>query len=203
MIDKTLRKATAERHGPVVVVRYTGGGDCLWMNMYLDCEQGQMTCDSDIGFFSYHWGRHWNGEDFISFCIRWFSNAEWLLRKCIGEQSVEKEFDRNASIENLRRAFADANETDDEDETYVDTFDMLCEFDRVLEIAGGYDDHARFAAALCVAADNADIDLPDEWWNCLREDYTSRQKRFAEICRKVIVPELKRMIEGGADDENA
>lgn len=27
MIDKTLRKATAERHGPVVVVRYTGGGD--------------------------------------------------------------------------------------------------------------------------------------------------------------------------------
>ena len=36
MIDKTLRKATAERHGPVVVVHYTGGGDCLWLNMYLD-----------------------------------------------------------------------------------------------------------------------------------------------------------------------
>ena len=34
MIDKTLRKATAERHGPVVVIRMTGGGDCLWMNMY-------------------------------------------------------------------------------------------------------------------------------------------------------------------------
>ena len=38
MINKTLRKATAERHGPVVVVRYTGGGDCLWLNMYLDCD---------------------------------------------------------------------------------------------------------------------------------------------------------------------
>ena len=33
MIDKTLRKATAERHGPVVVVCYTGGGDCLWLNI--------------------------------------------------------------------------------------------------------------------------------------------------------------------------
>ena len=48
MIDKTMRKATAERNGPVVVVRYTGGGDCLWLNMYLDCEHGQMTCDSDM-----------------------------------------------------------------------------------------------------------------------------------------------------------
>ena len=39
MIDKTLRKATAERHGPMVVIRMTGGGfDCLWLNMYLDCE---------------------------------------------------------------------------------------------------------------------------------------------------------------------
>ena len=27
MINKTLRKATAERHGPVVVVRYTGNLD--------------------------------------------------------------------------------------------------------------------------------------------------------------------------------
>lgn len=27
MIDKTLRKATAECHGPMVVVRYTGGDD--------------------------------------------------------------------------------------------------------------------------------------------------------------------------------
>lgn len=194
MIDKTLRKATAERHGPMVAIHMTGGCDCEWLNMYLDCEQGQMTCDSDIGFYSYHWGRRWTGEDFVSFCIRWFSDEEWLLRKCIGEQHIEKEFDREASIEELRRSFSSEHETD-EDEVDADTFDMLCEFDRVLEIAGGYDDHARFAAALCVAADERGVDLPDEWWSCLVEDYTPWQKRFAEICREVIVPELKRMMD--------
>lgn len=194
MIDKTLRKATAERHGPVVVIHMTGGLDCLWLNMYLDCEKGQMTCDSDIGFYAYHWGRGRDGEDFISFCIRWLSNDEWLLRKCICEQHVEKEFDRDASIENLRRSFAEENGTD-EDETDSETFDSLCRFDDVLEIAAGYDDHDRFAAALSVAADEHGVELPDEWWGCLVEDYTPYQKRFAEICREVIVPELKRMME--------
>lgn len=202
MIDKTLRKATAERHGPVVVVRYTGVCDCLWLNMYLDCEHRQMTCDSDIGFYAYHWGRGWGEEDFISFCIRWFSSEEWLLRKCIGEQHVEKWFDRDASIENLRREFAEENGKD-EDEIDSETFDLLCDFDNVLDIAAGYDDHARFAVALSVAADERAVDLPDEWWSCLVEDYTPRQKRFAEICREVIVPELKRMMEGCVDDENA
>lgn len=38
MTNKILRGTTAERHGPVVVVRYTGGDYCLWLNMYLDCE---------------------------------------------------------------------------------------------------------------------------------------------------------------------
>ena len=43
MIDKTLRKATAERHGPVVVVRYMGYCDGLCLIMFLDCEHGQMS----------------------------------------------------------------------------------------------------------------------------------------------------------------
>lgn len=200
MIDKTLRKATAERHGPMVVIHMTGGDDCLWLNMYLDCEQWQMTCDSDIGFYSYQWGSTIGEEDFISLCIRWFTNEEWLLRKCVGERHIEKAFDREASIEALRRAFAEEHETD-EDEEDSETFDLLCDFDRVLEIAGGYDDRARFATALCVAADERDVFLPDEWWICLVEDYTPWQKRFAEICREVIVPELKRMIEGGAEND--
>lgn len=193
MIDKTLRKATAERHGPVVVVRMTGGPDCLWLNMYLDCEKNQMTCDSDIGFYSYHWGRLLNGEYFIQFCIRWLSNDEWLLRKCIGEQHVKKEFDRDASIESLRREFAEEHETH-EDETDSETFDLLCEFDDVLEIAAGYNDHEQFAAALCVASEERGVELPDEWWDCLVEDYTPWQKRFTEICREVIVPELRKLI---------
>lgn len=193
MIDKTLRKATAERHGTVVVVHMTGGCDCMWLNMYLDCENGQMTCDSDIGLYAYHWGNRWNGEDFIAFCIRWFYDDEWLLRKCIDEKHVEKEFDRDASIEGLRRAFAEENETD-EDETYSDTFDLTCEFDNVLEIAEGYDNHAQFVAALAVAAEERDVELPEEWLDCLVEDYTPWQKRFAEICREVIVPELRKLV---------
>lgn len=94
MIDKTLRKATAERHGPMVVIHMTGGPDCMWLNMYLDCERGQMTCDSDIGFYAYNWGNRWYGEDFISFCIRWFYDDEWLLRKCWrrGEKAWQKRF---------------------------------------------------------------------------------------------------------------
>ena len=65
----------------------------------------------------------------------------------------------------------------------------------MLEIAAGYDNHYQFSAALCVEAEERGVELPDEWWGCIVEDYTPWQKRFAEICREVIVPELKRMME--------
>ena len=58
MIDKSLRRAAAERCGDLIVIRMTGGADCLWLNMYLDEATGQMTCDSDVGGYAYHWGRH-------------------------------------------------------------------------------------------------------------------------------------------------
>lgn len=196
MIDKTLRKATAERHGPVVVVQYTGGGDCLWLNMYLDCERWQMTCDSDIGHYSYNWhhsGVKWQCEDFISFCIRWLSNDEWLFRRCIDENHEELAFDRHETVLNLRKAYDDIHNSGDEE------YDVDCSFDEVLDIANGYDNKDQFIAALSVAADERGVELPDEWWSCIVEDYTPRQKRFAEICREVIVPELKRMMEGGYD----
>ena len=188
MIDKTLRKATAERHGPVVVVHYTGGGDCLWLNMYLDCKHGQMTCDSDIGSYSYHWGRCWDGEDFISFCIRWFSCEEWLLRKCIDENHEELAFDLHETVLNIRNEYDDIHNSGDE-------YDVDFEFDEVLDVANGYDNKDQFIAALSVAADERGVELPEEWWSCIVEDYTPWQKRFAEICREVIVPELKRMME--------
>ena len=54
MIDKSKRKATVEQNGNMVVVRMTGGPDCLWLNMYLDTVDWQMTCDSDIGFYAYN-----------------------------------------------------------------------------------------------------------------------------------------------------
>ena len=191
MIDKTLRKATAERHGPVVVVRYTGGGDCLWLNMYLDCERWQMTCDSDIGHYSYNWhhsGVTWQCEDFISFCIRWFSSEEWLLRRCIDENHEELAFDRHETVLNLRKAYDDIHKNDEE-------YDVDFEFDQVLDVANGYDNKEQFITALSVLADERGVELPEEWWDCIVEDYTPQQKRFAEICREVIVPELKRMKE--------
>ena len=188
MINKTLRKATAERHGPVVVVRYTGGGDCLWLNMYLDCKYGQMTCDSDIGSYSYKYRCADNDDDFILFCIKWLANEEWLLRKCIGEKHEELEFDRHETVLNLRKAYDDIHNSGDE-------YEPDCEFDEVLDVANGYDNKDQFIAALSVLADERGVELPEEWWTCIVEDYTTRQKRFAEICREVIVPELKRMMD--------
>ena len=94
MIDKTLRKATAERHGPMVVIHMTGGPDCLWLNMYLDCEKGQMTCDSDIGFYAYRPRSRWGGESFIAFCIRLLSDEEWLLSDCCVVRSYVKQWQK-------------------------------------------------------------------------------------------------------------
>lgn len=189
MIDKTLRKATAERHGPVVVVRYTGGGDCLWLNMYLDCENGQMTCDSDIGSYSYNWGGCvQKGDDFLRFCIKWLANEEWLLRKCIDENHVQKAFDKYETVMGLRDDYDDIHNSGDE-------YEPDCDFDEVLDVANGYDNKDQFIAALSVLADERGVELPDEWLSCIVEDYTPQQKHFAEICREVIVPELKRMID--------
>ena len=191
MIDKSLRKATAECYGPMVVVRYTGGDDCLWLNMYLDCETWQMTCDSDIGSYSYHWyrwGRTWDGEDFISFCIRWFSNEEWLLRKCIDDKNVPKEFNWHETMLNLRKVYDDIRNNRDEDSG------VYCSSDEVLDVANGYDNKDQLIAALSTMADERGVELPDEWWSCIVEDYTPQQKRFAEICREDIVPKLKELL---------
>ena len=191
MTNKILRGTTAERHGPVVVVRYTGGDYCLWLNMYLDCETWQMTCDSDIGSYSchwYRWGSTWDGEDFISFCIRWFSNEEWLLRKCIDEKHEELEFDWHETMLNLQKVYNDIRNNWDED------YGVCCTFDEVLDVANGYDNKDQLIAALSVMADYRGIELPDEWWRCIVEDYTPQQKRFAEICREDIVPKLKELL---------
>lgn len=187
MIDKSLRKATAQRCGDVIVIRMTGGGDCLWLNMYLDEATGQMTCDSDIGSYAYHWGGLCGrSEPATEFWCRWLSCQEWLLRKCCGERHAEKKFDRDATIGNLRLLLMEGKEEDE---------DAQWEVERVLEASEGYDTHSEFAAALNVAAEMREFDLPDEWWNCMVERYTPWQLRFAEICREVIVPAIRAMVE--------
>lgn len=187
MIDKSLRKATAKRCGDVIAIHMVGGGDCLWLNMYLDEATGQMTCDSDIGSYAYHWGRHIDDrQSWLDFCCEWLSCEEWLLRKCCGERHAEIEFDRDATLENLRLLMMEGKEDDEDAQWYVED---------TLEAAAGYDNSREFAAALNVAADIQRVDLPDEWWDCMVERYTPWQKRFAEICREVIVPAIRAMVE--------
>lgn len=187
MIDKSKRKATAERHGSMIVIHMTGGPDCLWLNMYLDAQDWQMTCDSDIGFYAYHWGAPRNSDrTFVDFCIEWLSDEHWLLRKCIGERHAELDFDMEKTKQNLIREFIEDNGEDCDTEDFMDA----------LEMADGYHRNAdEWAAALNTACDRLRVDLPEEWWNCMVKDYSPWQRRFAEICREVIVPELMKLID--------
>lgn len=193
MIDKSLRKATAERYNNLIVVRMTGGGDCLWLNMYLDGDIGQMTCDSDIGSYAYHWGPEPNSFDWTGFWCKWLASEEWLLRKCCGERKAEKQFDLDATLGELRLRMMEGKEDDENAQAYVEY---------VLEAAADYDTRREFAVALNVAADTQRVDLPEEWWDCIVERYTPWQLRFAEICREVIVPAIRKMDakESGNDD---
>lgn len=187
MIERRKRKATAEQHGSLVVIRMTGGGDCLWLNMYLDTEEGQMTCDSDIGFYAYRWGRNISkDESFLQFCCRWMNDEEWLLRKCIGERHIPLDFDRDKTVKVLREMYEDWNDDD-----------SAIDFEDALDEAYQTNGKNEWCAVFQYAANANNVELPDEWWSCIVEEYTPWQKRFAEICREVIVPELKRLISLG------
>lgn len=185
MIDKSKRKATMRSVGTVFTIHMTGGPDCLWLNMYLDTEKRQMTCDSDIGFYAYHWGNGASSsEDFIDFCCRWLGDEKWLLRKCISERHVGKCFLREQSETALRDMVIEYNDGDDDFDEYV--------LDEMFSFAAGFDsDPKAWALAICTFADTWRIDLPEEWYECIEEDYTPWQRRFAEICREIIVPLLE------------
>lgn len=185
MIDKSKRKATVERSGTMVVVRMTGGPDCLWLNMYLDTVGWQMTCDSDIGSYSYHWGKQSVNirRGFVDFCIDWLSDEHWLLRKCVDEKHLEKEVDLSASGKELREMMLEYGADDRE----------MDRIDDVLDEAAGCSDRREWCAVIERADERGEIELPDEWWSCIAENYTPWQKRFAEICREVVVPALLTM----------
>ena len=183
MIDKSLRKATAERYGDLIVVRMTGGEDCLWLNLYLDKATRQMTCDSDIGSYAYHWGRHTSkSQSWTDFCCKWLSNSEWLLRKCCGERHAKRALDQKETCKAIRALYIAENGEDCDTRSLDDVFD----------IANEYETAEEWCVALNVAADERSVDLPDEWWDCVCEGYTPWQKRFAEICREVIVPAIRK-----------
>ena len=95
--------------------------------------------------------------------------------------------DRHETVLNLQKAYDDIHNNDEE-------YDVDFEFDQVLDVANGYDNKDQLIAALSVMADYRGVELPDEWWNCIVEDYTPQQKRFAAICREDIVPKLKELL---------
>lgn len=195
MIDKSLRKATAERLGDLIVVRMTGGGDCLWMNMYLDGVTGQMVCDSDIGNYSYNWGmgRSLDGtKNWTGFVCDWLSQDEWLLHRCIGASHKNLQFCQYESEKELRRIFrADNKDEPDIELKMQDLEDVIA----AANVWGSGKNSDMWSTTIEIAADEMSVELPDTWHDCIIEDYTAWQKRFAEICREVIVPAIRRLEE--------
>lgn len=188
MYDKSKWKTKVEKHENIIAVYFTGGGECLWLNMYLDMENWQMTCDSDIGAYAYRWGKPRNGsESFLSFCCRWLYDDEWLLRKCVGEKN-RMEFCADRTAENLR---------DMVEEWYGDKEYDQDALEEILEEASGYlDNSTAWFAAVGRMVEEQDFELPEEWYCCGVYDYSVWQKRFAEICAESIVPELKKLLGG-------
>lgn len=184
MINKNAFRAKVEKQGDIIVIRVAGDGSCLWLNMYLDCKDGQMTCDSDIGSYTYRWGRRCVAEnDFLGFCIHWLANDDWLLRKCVGEQHVPLSFEYDETVKNLRQAYAEYWGEEDFDDADIN--------DAIDEAIGYNDEKDAWMVAFKSAANRLDVELPEQWYECVVEDYTPWQKRFAEICRKIIVPALR------------
>lgn len=192
MINKNAFKAKVEKQGNIVAIRVAGNSSCLWLNMYLDCDNGQMTCDSDVGSYAYSWGGGYGVKrNFLRFCCKWLGDKHWLLRKCVDERNGRLAFEYEATIKSLRQDY----------EYYCDGEEPSMEdFERAIEEAQGYnDDSVAWTLAFHFAAYSLGVDLPEEWYECIRCDYTPCQKRFAEICREVIVPELRKWVDGGTD----
>lgn len=168
-------KAKAEKCGHIIAVYIKGGPECLWLRMYLDCKTGQMTCDSDIGHFA---------------CVMptkekpfsgWLKNTDWMLRKCV--HPLDMEFRRGASEDCLREMVG-------EEEGDIDGLES------VLLSAEEYDTSVdAWETAVLLSANDEGYDLPLEWYDCVIRCYTPQQKRFAEICRDVIAPEVERVMQ--------
>lgn len=185
MITNSKRSVQIAHNGPIIVIRMRGGPDCLWLNMYLDTQSWQMTCDSDVGSYAFYFGPPRMPRSFLRFCIDWLGDENFLLRKCVGERDFPKSFLLSESESALRATIYEYYGDDDSfDPDVLD--DILCD-------AAGYAGTAQcWSFAVQVHAEWAGFLLPEEWYECIREDYSPMQKRFAEICKNTIAPELER-----------
>lgn len=183
--------ATVKRSGWMIVIRVVGGADCLWMNMYLDTNEWQMTCESDIGTYAYWFGcPKFPTEGFEDFCCQWLKNEKWVLRECVLEKGVPLAFNAEKTKENIREAYAQWKELE-----YPDDDGQLAELEEVLADVYDTDSEGEWRAVLVSAAEKHGFELPEEWWEFIAEDYTPWQKRFAKICKETIAPELRKFCE--------
>lgn len=187
MTINRVYSAHAERHGDIVAIRLTGGSACLWLNMYLDLKEWQMTCDSDIGSYAYRFGKPRDADErnFIDYFCNVEVNEGWLLRKCVDEMHLPKGFNAAKSEYELCRMAADAGADEERRSELAELLDGMRAYSNNKD---------GWIAAICVGAEERGIDLPEGWGECITEKYTPQQRRFARICSEVIVPELRRMM---------
>lgn len=188
MIDKSMRKATATRISPdIIKIHYTGGGDCLWMDMYLDRSNGQMLADSDIGAYSMRISLkevEWVNKPFFDYVCGALANEDWLLYHVVNVNHLPVKFDAEASGQNLIQMCEEYGF----DETELDA--IKC----IVEDASDYNDMKAWSAIIEVETADGDWPLPEEWETCKVTRYTAWQKRFAEICRENIAPAIRELL---------
>lgn len=190
--DAYVRTVSVQRRGFMTVIHMKGGPDCLWLNMYLDSKKWQMTCDSDVGHYAYRWSA--SSKDFEEFCLNWLAKEDWLLRKCVAEQHLERAFDIDRTVDGLRKICLEYGDDDFDVDQLDDVIDEAYSFSQSAD---------AWSAAIQLAAEVQGVELPEEWYECICMEYTPQQKRFAEICREVLVPALFAHVTGRKDDNDA
>lgn len=157
-------------------------GSCLWADFYLDPERGSLAILSDCGNYGYRWPE--KGWDFIRLMER--VDTDYLLRKLCEEKQV----DIPETINRLREALQDSEEYS---RGQIDRY--------ILRLKSTFEDYdlddspdltGHLVTEWC---NEYELDIPDAW-EYVKVDYTSDQKRIAEIFEQWIRPLVREAAEG-------
>jgi len=143
-------------------------GSCLWMNIYLDIENGILMCVSDVGNFAYRWPE--KGKMFLK--ILSTVTEDYLLGKC----SEMTELDTERTKARFTDWILDWGDDDVMDLTYSKD-----EYLEELQSCETAQDFEGFAEEYGI----------DDWWEMLRYDYDPLVRRFAKMFRKYAQPEIR------------
>lgn len=157
-------------------------GYCLWADFYLDPERGSLAILSDCGNHGFRWPE--KGMEFIR--LMEGIDSDYLLRKLCEEKKV----DVSATVQRLREVL-------EESEEYTQS--QINRYIRYLERTFNdyyLDDSPDLTGHLVTEWCNEhDLDIPDAY-EYVKLDYTSDQKRIAEIYEKYIRPIVRESAEG-------